>query len=612
MAILHVSIHAQSPGDGSPDRPFPTVQAAADRAGPGDTVLVGPGVYRERIDLRRSGTAEAPITLASAEPLGAVLCGSDVTTGWRRVEGSSNWELAWTSPLPAMAKYGVLAGRGEQVFVDGLAHRQVRHADQLVAGTFCYDGTRLLLNPGTYGGEVRSGSLTVEASGLIGGGSAEAGRDGPDAFEYILAPFDAAQHSIEVTTRVHVLTTSERIIGSDPPAPVAAHIVLRGFVIRHAGAPPQRPMVSIYGPGSVVEDCLIEWSAGRGIDIKGDGSVMRRCTVRFCGQMGLGGGMSRDVLIEDVDLIGNNTKHSSFVCMEQGGCKICRATAWTMRRVRALGNDGPGIWFDIDNRDCIIERCWCQGNSGPGIMYEISWSGTIRNNVCVANGFPHRHDVRFDSAETSVGAIEPIYGQGILVQKSQGCRVLHNTCVGNRRCGIELRHHPYGIWDPQQRSSAALGGNEVLNNLCCDNAWEQVVATPVPALPGQRELVQPNRIDHNLYFTSAALRQHRGDLAAYARWGKTMRAGEWSLEEWRAYQGCDRHSLQWEPFFVAMDRHDFRLQRHSPAIAAGAACGVCDDLFGRPRPQDRAPSIGACEYHAADDCALPWWPAPPA
>ncbi|MEH1168989.1 right-handed parallel beta-helix repeat-containing protein [Micromonospora sp. CPCC 205539] len=48
--------------NGSPEAPFCTIQAASAVAGPGQTVLVQPGVYRENVSFNRSGTESAPIT----------------------------------------------------------------------------------------------------------------------------------------------------------------------------------------------------------------------------------------------------------------------------------------------------------------------------------------------------------------------------------------------------------------------------------------------------------------------------------------------------------------------------------------------------------------------
>jgi parallel beta-helix repeat protein len=45
-----------------------SIGAAVHQARPGDVVLIEPGTYHETIDLRRSGTADAPITLAARTP----------------------------------------------------------------------------------------------------------------------------------------------------------------------------------------------------------------------------------------------------------------------------------------------------------------------------------------------------------------------------------------------------------------------------------------------------------------------------------------------------------------------------------------------------------------
>ncbi|MEU7945050.1 right-handed parallel beta-helix repeat-containing protein [Micromonospora taraxaci] len=52
----------QSGGDGSEQRPFCTISAAAAVAGPGQTVLIQPGDYLEQVRFTRSGTETAPIT----------------------------------------------------------------------------------------------------------------------------------------------------------------------------------------------------------------------------------------------------------------------------------------------------------------------------------------------------------------------------------------------------------------------------------------------------------------------------------------------------------------------------------------------------------------------
>lgn len=56
------------------DETFDSIQQALDEAAPGDTVIVPPGRYRERVTTTRSGTADDPITITGPES--ATLCGA--------------------------------------------------------------------------------------------------------------------------------------------------------------------------------------------------------------------------------------------------------------------------------------------------------------------------------------------------------------------------------------------------------------------------------------------------------------------------------------------------------------------------------------------------------
>jgi len=90
--------HASDANPGTRDKPWLTVGKAADTLGPGDTVTVRPGVYREAIRPKNSGTADRPITY-KAEGHGVVLSGADALGGWRRFKGSiwvaeADWEPA--------------------------------------------------------------------------------------------------------------------------------------------------------------------------------------------------------------------------------------------------------------------------------------------------------------------------------------------------------------------------------------------------------------------------------------------------------------------------------------------------------------------------------------
>jgi hypothetical protein len=78
MTVYYVSaILGSDLNIGSITAPFKTIQTASNLAKPGDTILVQPGVYRERVSPPRGGTSTAlPIVYKSTVPKGAILRGS--------------------------------------------------------------------------------------------------------------------------------------------------------------------------------------------------------------------------------------------------------------------------------------------------------------------------------------------------------------------------------------------------------------------------------------------------------------------------------------------------------------------------------------------------------
>jgi len=77
--------------------PLKTIQAAADRAMPGDTILIHDGLYRERIDPPRGGTCDTErITYQAVPGAHPEIRGSEEIKGWERVSGD-----VWKVTLPA-------------------------------------------------------------------------------------------------------------------------------------------------------------------------------------------------------------------------------------------------------------------------------------------------------------------------------------------------------------------------------------------------------------------------------------------------------------------------------------------------------------------------------
>ena len=91
---FHVSVNGHDTNDGGSDTPLKTISAAAEKAHPGDTITVHEGIYRERINPPRGGTADdRRITYQAAPGAKVVIKGSEPIAGWNHVE-SNTWSVA--------------------------------------------------------------------------------------------------------------------------------------------------------------------------------------------------------------------------------------------------------------------------------------------------------------------------------------------------------------------------------------------------------------------------------------------------------------------------------------------------------------------------------------
>ena len=132
-----------------------------------------------------------------------------------------------------------------------------------------------------------------------------------------------------------------------------SHIVVRGLTFRFASNNAQQPAFRMAGDYNLAEDCTIEYTGGEGAAFDGQGNVFRRVTSRKNGQIGMGA-HGADNSFEDCRLEGNNTIGFAKG-WDAGGIKVAVSRRLRIRQSIAAGNNGAGFWFDIDNRDGIIE-----------------------------------------------------------------------------------------------------------------------------------------------------------------------------------------------------------------------------------------------------------------
>ena len=78
----YVNISAAQDGDGSKENPFRRIQEAADKAMPGDEVIVAPGIYREAVSPVNGGREDARIVYRSEVERAAVITGAEPVKEW--------------------------------------------------------------------------------------------------------------------------------------------------------------------------------------------------------------------------------------------------------------------------------------------------------------------------------------------------------------------------------------------------------------------------------------------------------------------------------------------------------------------------------------------------
>lgn len=152
----HVSVKGADNGDGSAARPLKTIQAAANKAMPGDNIIVHAGIYRERIDPPRGGTSDNKrITYKAAPGEKVMITGSEKATGWKKV-GGNIWKLTLPStyfgnfnPYTDVINGDWYDDRGWKqhtgaVYLNGVWLAETPSLDKLSTGKFWYtevDGT---------------------------------------------------------------------------------------------------------------------------------------------------------------------------------------------------------------------------------------------------------------------------------------------------------------------------------------------------------------------------------------------------------------------------------------------------------------------------------------
>lgn len=388
--IYYVSSSVRQTGDGSKDRPFRTINEAAQIARAGDEVVVGPGVYREYVNPKNAGTEDARIVYRSSEPLGAVITGAEQVKNWKKYEGD-----VWVASIPN----GIFGGYNPyttEIFGDWYYPEYPVHTGEVyLNGRSMYEHHDL---EGVIDPQIDQSSWEPEFTVY----KWYTCQEGDNTLIYAnFRGADPNAEDVEINVRRNCFY---------PDRTGVNYITVSGFVVKQAAttwAPPTAYQEGMMGPhwskGWIIEDCEVsdsrccgislgkylqpenenKWSLKRlkhGTQTERDaicqaqiegwtkeniGShIIRRCNIHHCEQTGivghLGGVFS---VIEDNHIHHINNKQQ-LAGAEIGGIKMHAAIDVIFRR-NHIHHCTRGIWLDWQAQGTRVTQNLFHDNMPP-------------------------------------------------------------------------------------------------------------------------------------------------------------------------------------------------------------------------------------------------------
>lgn len=375
---------------GSLAYPLKTIQAAADMAEPGDTVIVHEGIYRERVSPSRGGESEEkPIVFMAAKGENVEIKGSEVMKGWKKVNDTT-WEV----------------GIPNKFFGGFNPYAETLHGDWFERGKWCHTGEIYLNDIALMENPSLSNVLQNKGDSLLWFCKVE------QDTTRLYANFgdkNPNQELVEINVRQSVFY---------PERPYVNYIVVNGFKLSQAAtpwAPPTAEQIGLLGThwskGWVIENNTITHSKCVGITLGkyGDewdnkseseegyvncvkralrhnwnrehigGHLVRNNTVAYCGQAGIAGSLGAIF-----SKIKNNTVHdistqNLFWGYEMAGIKIHAAVDVEISGNHIYRVEG-GIWLDWMAQGARVTRNLLHDNRVVEVSFEVNHGPILVDN----------------------------------------------------------------------------------------------------------------------------------------------------------------------------------------------------------------------------------------
>lgn len=467
-------------GDDSNDgiiKPFLTIQRAATIAVPGDTILVQPGIYRERVCPMKTGTATAPITYISAVPNKAIIRGS---VPWQPTDNSAN---IWSGILPESLFTDSSAIDGQNPFKVPVSVTPYGRngKPEFLAKTYPTSDPNMVYS---------LGQVFVDDEMLVQCPFYNEMVDKENSWFYDLSlsklyiNISKFSQNIEITNQRRVFAPHQRGL---------RYITVDGFIIERCGNnyPNQFWMVPTAiqagmigtrsGRNWMIQNNIIRFANGVGIDWGNEGSISQDLEIGTNGQAsGSTGHIIQNNIICDNGAAGtasymgksftfsknivernNNLLFTGKRRWESAGVKIHQPTNSIIQNNIIRNNHCHGIWSDQGaGNNSVFKNNIIMDNMESGINYEIgtNTTGNVLNNIFLNNHY------------------------GVTFVTSGGVNVANNLFLGSKICDINtvLFSRTTDKWDSNNI--------QILNNMFFGENMYLQLSTPSTTIPSSRFL----------------------------------------------------------------------------------------------------------------------------